>query len=309
MSYLGEIAALSTALCWLGSSVAFAVAGRAVGAQPLNQFRLYAALPLLFLVALVWTGSVWPSHASNERVLLLALSGVAGLVIGDYGFFHALATIGPRLSSVIMALWPACTVGIDAMRGEYPSGGELVGVGLTVTGVALVLLRRGESSWRPDLTRRQWFWGVFGALVGALGQSSGFVMAGIAMEAGPDLKEGIDPLLATIVRMVAATIGMQVIVILQRQPFAMSKVWRHKQAVAMAMLGVVCGPVLGVWMSMVGRRLADNPGVAAALMATTPVFMLPVSVWLYKARVGVLSVVGTLLAVGGVAVCFLQSGR
>ena len=62
-----------------------------------------------------------------------------------------------------------------------------------------------------------------------------------------------------------------------------------------------------------GRRAACAPGsaaagVAAALMGTTPVFMLPVTVWLYRARVGPLGVIGTLLAVAGVAVCFVRGG-
>lgn len=307
MPYLGEIAALLTALCWLGSSLAFAVAGREAGAQPLNQFRLYAALPLLLLLGYGVVGAIWPPHASFERVSLIGLSGLLGLVIGDYGFFHALATIGPRIASVIMSLWPACTVGINLIRGEPPTPGQLLGVGLTVAGVAIVLLQKRTGTWRPELTARQWFWGCVGALIGALGQAGGFVMSRVAMAAGPDLPQGVDPLLATFVRMCAATLGMQLIVILQRRPLAMKEIIRHPKAHRAAWIGVVCGPVLGVWLSMVAAAKAESAGVASALMATTPIFMLPLSMWLYKARVGALGVLGTIMAVAGVAVCFLQS--
>ncbi|HIE70516.1 MAG TPA: DMT family transporter [Planctomycetes bacterium] len=307
MPYLGEIAALVTALCWLGSSLAFAVAGREAGAQSLNQFRLYAALPLLFVLGFALVGKGWPSDASLERISLIGVSGILGLVIGDYGFFHALATIGPRLATVIMSLWPACTVAINLLRGEDPTSGQLLGVGVTVAGVAMVLLGKREGAWRPNLTASQWLWGCVGALVGALGQASGFVMAGIAMEKGADLPSGVDPLLATIVRMCAATIGMQLIVCLQGRPLAMTKIVRNKKALVAAMIGVVCGPVLGVWMSMVGAARAVNTGVASALMATTPIFMLPVAMWFYKARVGPLGILGTILAVAGVAICFLQA--
>lgn len=308
MPYLGEIASLLTALCWLGSSLAFAVAGREAGAQPLNQFRLYAAMPLLFGLGYLLVGSAWPNEASWERVGWIGLSGILGLVIGDYGFFHALATIGPRLSSVIMSLWPACTVAINLARGELPSGGQLLGIALTVGGVAMVLMGKREGKWRPELTARQWFWGCVGALVGAFGQASGFVMAEVAMADGSDLPGGIDPLLATIVRMSAATIGMQVVVSLQRRPLAMVEIVKNKKALLAAWIGVFCGPVFGVWMSMVGAARAQDSGVASALMATTPIFMLPVAMWFYKARVGLLGIVGTVLAVVGVAVCFLQGG-
>lgn len=306
MLYLGEIASLLTALCWLGSSLAFAVAGREVGAQPLNQFRLYAALPFLVVLGFLLVGQGWPTNASFERISLIGLSGLLGLVIGDYGLFHALATIGPRLASVIMALWPACTVGINLLRGESPTTGQLLGIGLTVAGVAMVLLGKREGAWRSDLTARQWLWGCVGALVGALGQASGFVMAEIAMTEGPDMPSGMDPLLATIVRMCAATIGMQIIVCVQRRPFAMVKILRNRKALIAAWIGVACGPVLGVWMSMVGAARSQDSGVAAALMGTTPILMLPVAMLFYKARVGLLGILGTVLAVGGVAVIFLQ---
>src|SRR5690606_22326984 len=148
--------------------------------------------------------------------------------------------------------------------------------------------------------------GCIGAVVGAAGQAGGFVMAGIAMKAGPDLPTGVTPLLATIVRMGAATLGMQLIVCLQRRPLAMRAVVQNKKALLAAMIGVVCGPVLGVWMSMVGVANAQSTGVASALMATTPIFMLPVAIWFYRARVGLLGISGTVLAVVGVAVCILQ---
>ena len=307
MLYLGEIAALLTALCWLGSSLAFAIAGREAGAQPLNQFRLYAALPLLMLLGYWLVGGIWPSQASTERLSLIGVSGLVGLVIGDYGFFYALATIGPRVASVIMSLWPACTVMINVLCGVAPTLGQLLGIGLTGLGVALVLMGKRGGQWRPDLTSRRWVLGCVGALVGAIGQAGGFVMSRIAMEPGPDLPLGVDPLQTTFVRMCAATVGMQVVVTLQRRPVAMRAIVQSPKAHRAAWIGVLCGPVLGVWLSMVAAAEARDAGVASALMATTPIFMLPVSMWLYQARVGASGIFGTFLAVAGVAVCFLQS--
>ncbi len=305
MPYLGEIASLAAALCWLGSSLAFAVAGREVGAQPVSQFRLYAALPILFALGFLLAGKGWPTEASIERLSLIGLSGLIGLVIGDYGFFHALATIGPRLASVIMSLWPACTVAINFLRGEPPTGLQMVGITVTIVGVAIVLAGKREGAWRPELTRKQWLWGCVGALVGATGQASGFVIARVAMAEGANAETAIDPILTTIVRMCAATIGMQIIVTLQRRSLAMTKVMRNRKALVATLIGVICGPVFGVWLSMVGASKSQSDGIASALMATTPVFMLPVSVWLYKARVGMTAIIGTLLAVAGVAICFI----
>lgn len=306
MPYLGETCALLTALCWTGSSSAFAVASRAAGPRAANQFRLYAALPLLLVLALLVTGSCWPEGLGQERLGYLVASGTAGLVLGDIGFFYALATIGPRISSVVFAAWPGMTVGIEALCGRTPSMLVLVGIALTMVGVGLVLLRNREgSSWNPGLQRHQWWLGLGGALLGAAGQAGGFLLAGPGMAVGPDLPGGVDPLHATIVRMATGVVGLQVYLLLLRQPFALRAVLDRPLAIRAALLGALFGPIGGVWLSMVSRVHAQDAGVASALMATTPIFMMPVAWRLYGARIGWLGTVGTLLAVGGVVLCFL----
>lgn len=305
MQYLGECAALGTALCWVGSSLAFAESSRRAGAEATNQFRLYVALPMLLGLGWLVAGRPWPVEASWWRVALLGASGLVGLVIGDIGFFHALATIGPRLASVLMALWPVCTVAIDAALGGAPSGVQLLGITATVCGVTLVLLQRRDRSWRPELSARTWLGGVLGGVVGAVGQAVGFVLAGYAMRPGEDLADGVPPVLATVVRMAFAVFGMQLVVTLRRRSWTMLQVARDGRATLAALCGALFGPVCGVWLSMVARRHADDPGVAAALMATTPIWMLPVTVLWYGARPGAGAVSGTLLAVAGVVTCLL----
>lgn len=305
MPYLGEASALLTAVCWTISSTAFAVASRAVGPLPANQFRLFAALPVLFVLARLLTGAWWPLDASPTQLAWLVSSGVAGLVLGDLGYFYALAKIGPRLCSVVMACWPACAVAVEALAGRWPASVALVGIGMTMAGVTLVLLRsRDGARWNPSTSRRQFAWGLAGALLGAVGQAVGFVFAGYGMQAAGGFP-AVDPLSASVVRMATAVAGLQAFALWQRQPIAVQAVFQDSRALRAALLGALCGPIGGVWLSMVARAEANDAGVAAALMATTPVFMMPLAVWLYRAPIGALGVAGTLLAVAGVAVCFV----
>jgi len=303
--YLGETCALATAVCWTISSTAFAVASRAVGPLPANQFRLFAALPVLFVLTWLVTGSLWPHGASSGQLGWLVLSGLAGLVVGDLGYFYALAKIGPRLCSVVMACWPACAVAIEAGAGRVPGAWSLGGIGLTMAGVTVVLLRsRDGRSWNPTTSPRQVVLGLLGAALGAVGQAAGFVFAGHAMR-GDGAVAAVDPLSATLVRMASAVVGLQVWALLHRQPIAVQGVFSDGRALRAAALGAACGPIGGVWLSMIARSQAADAGVAAALMATTPIFMLPLSAWLYRAPIGPLGVAGTVLAVAGVAVCWL----
>jgi len=305
VSYLGETCALATAVCWTISSTAFAVASRAVGPLPANQFRLFVALPVLFVLTWLVTGSFWPHGASSGQLGWLVLSGLAGLVVGDLGYFYALAKIGPRLCSVVMACWPACAVAIEAGAGRVPGAWSLGGIALTMAGVTVVLLRsRDGAHWNPTTSRRQAMLGLLGAALGAVGQAAGFVFAGHAM-VGEDAIVGVDPLSATLVRMVAAVVGLQTWAVLHRQPIAVQVVFGDGQALRAATIGAVCGPIGGVWLSMIARANASDAGVAAALMATTPIFMLPLAAWLYQAPIGRLGAAGTVLAVAGVALCWL----
>ena len=305
MPYLGETCALLTAVCFTASSLSFGISSRAVGGIATNQFRLWAALPVLGVLVWSLTGSLWPAAAPPDRLLLLALSGVVGLVLGDIGYFHALATIGPRLSSVVNATWPALATGFAVLQGELPNALMVLGITMSMAGVVVVLLRGREgSAWRPDLTRTQWWTGVGGAVLGAFGQAGGVVLAKAGMASATGLPDGVDPLLATFVRMVAAAVGLQLVATLQRRPLAMLAVVRHRSALAGASVGMVFGPVLGVWLSMTAAHLAPL-GVAATLMATIPIFMMPVSKIAYGARIGVLGFLGTLLTVGGIALLLL----
>ncbi|MCR9248420.1 MAG: DMT family transporter [bacterium] len=304
MPYLGEVCALVTASMWALSGITFGVATKSVGGFATNHFRIWAALPPLAIMALVSQGTLLPAGMNGERATLLVLSGFVGLVIGDLGYFHALATIGPRLASVVMATWPVMALGLGPLAGESFDGVVLPGVLVTVLGVALVLATGRSSSWNPATTPRQRLTGLIGAVVAALGQAGGVVLARYAMVADADLPAGLDPLGATLVRMAAAVLGLQLVALLRQKPLAGAAVVRRPAAQRGALLGTLFGPVIGVWMSMVASKESANVGVAAALMATAPLFMIPLARWAYGSRISWVGWLGTLLTVAGAALCF-----
>jgi len=304
MQYQGELFAVLAAICFTGSGVAFAIASKAVGPVPANHFRLVVGVPALLGIGWLVTGQWWPIDLSNERFMLLVASGLVGLVLGDIGFFHALATVGPRTSTVVMAGWPLITVLVAALGGDLPSAPVLAGITMTIVGVALVLLRSPDgAAWRPDLRRSQRLSGIAGAVLGAVGQAIGFELAGAGMAKGPDLPNGVEPITATVVRMTAALLGLWLVVAARRQPFAFTAVLAHRRALTAAAWGALFGPIAGVTLTMFARKHAAVPSVASALIATTPIFMMPVARVVYGSRIGGFGVVGTLLAVGGALLC------
>ena len=79
---------------------------------------------------------------------------------------------------------------------------------------------------------------------------------------------------------------------------------KDRRAMGLTATGAFFGPFLGVSLSLVAVQLIPA-GVAASLMAVTPVLIIPVVVLLGRERVGPGGVAGALLAVAGVAVLFL----
>src|ERR1051325_5737551 len=146
----------------------------------------------------------------------------------------------------------------------------------------MVLLRsKVVSAWNRNLTAGTRALAVAGALVGALGQAGGWALSRRAMAPAPELPDGVTPMSAALVRMAAACAGIFLVALLGRRVGAFIRVCRDGRAFGPALGGPTLGPVLGVWLSMIAARYARSS--AAAIIATTPIWMMPVSWFTYRA--------------------------
>jgi drug/metabolite transporter (DMT)-like permease len=82
------------------------------------------------------------------------------------------------------------------------------------------------------------------------------------------------------------------------------QVIENPRAMKMIVAASIVGPFIGVWLSLVAVR-ATYVGIASVLMALTPIILLPVVKWGFKERVSSRAVVGTVVAMVGVAVIFM----
>ena len=290
---LGELLSLATALCWALTNLFFGEATRRVGAFTVNMMRLPVALAVLtvpvFLMSSPWTG------AGQREVGLLAVSGLVGLLVGDIAWLAALPRLGARLTVLVLALAPvfASLAGL-VILGEHLGPSAVVGIAVTLAGVALVVTERGSGPATAHLGP-----GLVLALVAASCQGIALVVAKLGMA------EGISALSATWVRLVAATAGLLVLAAARGRlrPRALVRA-AHPAAWAIAG-GILLGPLVGVWLSLVAVRLTDV-GVAATLMATSPVLIIPVAMITERYRPTLRATLGTLVAVAGVALLMLR---
>jgi drug/metabolite transporter (DMT)-like permease len=297
-NYLGEISALLTSFFWAGSSVFFTLGGKVYGSLVVNRVRLLMALVFLMLTNWVLYGSPIPWDAGWNAWFWLGISGFVGLVLGDIFLFQAFLWLGPRVTMLIMSLHPVIG-GLTAwlFLGEKLRGLEWVGILLALSGIAWVVWEgnaQNKTQQNPNYVR-----GILFALGAAAGQAIGLVLS------KKGLVNDFPAISANVIRMVAAAASLWTITIFQGQvKYTFQQVRQHPRGNWFTLGGAIFGPFVGVSFSLYAVQYA-NVGVASTLMALAPILLLPISYFVFKERFGWGAIVGTLLAISGVALLFL----
>ena len=150
-NYIGEIAALSTALCWAITATSFEHSAKKIGSMNLNLMRLLLGLVFLSTFTFLTRGFVLPTDASTSGWFWLLLSGFVGIVLGDLLLFEAFVRIGSRISMLIYASVPPLS-GIMAylFLNESMSVIQIFGMFVTLVGIASVILVSEKESGKVD---------------------------------------------------------------------------------------------------------------------------------------------------------------
>jgi len=296
--YLGEIAGLSTSLCYAINAIFITKASQHVGAVISNRLRIAFALIYLMLINLLFFHAPLPFSAGSDLWGWLSLSGVIGLAFGDLFLFESFMRVGPQVGSLLLSLSPI----VGALEawiffGETLTAAEIFGIGLTLAGIIWVIFVRGASEERSHL---HMLGGVSFGVLSAIFQATGFVFSKQGMSSG------LSPFQANSIRMLAALLISLLIMFLQRDSArTICTLRENPSSLRLLAIAGFIGPVLGVSASLLSVQYAEV-GVAGALTSLSPIFMLPLGFFLLKEKVHWQAVAGTLLALGGVAVLFLS---
>jgi len=299
MGNLGAFAALATAVSWTITALAFEYAGKRIGSFALNFLRLAVGFVLLGLWCLATQGYFLPLGAPTSAWLWLSASGIVGLVIGDLLLFQAFIDIGSRISMLIYASAPALTAVLGfGFLGERLAGLALLGMALTLAGIAFVVLGKGAKiEKRHSKSKGVRLRGFLCAAGGALGQAGGLVLSKIG--AG-----SMDPFAGTQIRVTAALVAFGAVLLAAGAWKGTFKALEDGKALASLGVGSFFGPFLGVSLSLLAVQSTDT-GVAAAIMSIVPVLIIAPSAIIYKERIRSREIIGSVAAVAGVFVLFM----
>lgn len=292
---MGELYAVAAAITWAFGSLLFARIGRdGVPPGAMNLGKLIVAGALLSLTALALTGHVVPLHAPASALLLLTLSGLAGLSIGDTAYFSAIVALGVPRAILLLSSAPVfAALGGFLWLGETLDARSLLGMALVFGGITLVVVRPdapGESSTR----------GIVFGVIAALGQAAGSLLSRRAMQVG------LEPLAAAVGRILTGGVGLYVIALLTRDAVPWTRALFTRRTFVRVGLASLVGTYAGIWLAQHALLKTRSTGVATTLLATSPVFALPLAHLAGNERMTLRAVLGVLVTIAGIAVLSIR---
>jgi drug/metabolite transporter (DMT)-like permease len=240
-------------------------------------------------------GRLLPSDVTAHHWFWFGLSGIIGFAIGDTLLFRSFVLIGPRLGMLTMSLVPIFgTVIAWLFLHEVLDLKDMGAIIITIVGISWVILGRETKSHEQG----QFFTGIICGIGGAFCQALGLILSKKGLE------NNFSALAGNIIRILIATAAIWIVALLRSEVSSTIGKLRNKKARITMYGGAFCGPFVGVWLSLVAVQ-HTYVGIASTLIALPPIFLIPLSHWIFKEKITIVSVLGTIVAMSGVALIFL----
>jgi drug/metabolite transporter (DMT)-like permease len=290
----GEAAALTAAALWASAVVWFRPAIARHGAQVVNLLKGLVATALLAVTAAFTGGFHALAVAPATALGWMGASAIAGLTLGDTALFAAVRRTGAHTALLLQTLAPVFTAALALPAGERLAAGEWLGAAVVLAGVAMVVGpgARGPQA-APAAHRAAWRAGLAFGVLAAFGQGAGVALAKPALDV-------LAVLPATLLRLAVGSAGLAIVGIrsglVRRTVTALADPVTRRTAVPASVLGTYLSMLLMM------ASIAWAPAtIASVLLSTSPVMGMVVEAVVDRRRPAAVAVVGTFVAVAGVA--------
>ncbi|MFI5299907.1 MAG: DMT family transporter [Polyangiales bacterium] len=301
-SGFGEICGLVAALTWAVGSLLFTKIGARTSSGAMSLGKTTSAALMLVamqvLLARAHGEAIVPATLYGRPGALLALSAIVGLAIGDTALFGSMLTLGAPRAMLIHSSAPIfAAIAGRVFLHEQLSLRAIVGIAITVSGIAVVISgRRDGAPLTPAKLRK----GVALGLIAAVGQATGSVLSRQAT------KGALSPIAAASFRLCVGAIALAVVML----PSGHTRAWLRELRIDRTWLRVAgasfIGSCCGLWLAQTSLKESQSVGVAATLLATTPIFLLPLAHLAKIERMTARASFGVASAICGVAALTLR---
>ncbi|MBN1845218.1 MAG: DMT family transporter [Sedimentisphaerales bacterium] len=298
--------AVITTFLFALSAVSAGRTTRLLGGTPANFCRL--VLATLFLTCWAYSRG---QGITGRSFGWFFLSGVIGFGLGDLALYGAFSRIGARLG-VLMCLCLSAPLGALmewVWLGTRLSLPEILWGMIILAGVAVALVPDQRS---PALAG-SWVIGTLFGLIAAFGQGGGAVLTrkayAVARQAGLYIDGGTAAFQRILGGLLLTIVVILVCQAAGRRPFsgpvgtgsvpsAGTARQRWRKAWPWVIVNSLCGPALGV--ACFQWALSETPtGIVLAIVATTPLAVIPFVLILEGERPSLRSLIGGVIAVAG----------
>ena len=300
--YGGELAGIGASCAWAVGALLFSRV--AVPAAAINLFKNTVGTLMLLVTLAVTSGLTHRPLLSADLAAWgwLVLSSVAGLVLGDTFYFRSLQILGARRGLVLGTLAPPLVVVIAWLQlGEAPTAALILGMGVTLAGIAWVVLERGGTTEGAGHYPGTVTSGVIFGVLGAAGQALGVVWSRQAMV-------GLDTSEASFIRLLAAAVIGLLYALYRGHLAGWGRRVLARGTRSRLLPATLSGTYVGIWLSLIAYKHSTSAAVATTLTSLQPLFVLPL-VWMFLGqKLSRRAVLGAAVAVLGVVVLFLGVG-
>jgi drug/metabolite transporter (DMT)-like permease len=298
------LAALLSTLLFSISAICGQRSAKQIGGVEANFWRICVAAAFLG----IWA-NFFGTKMKGEALPIFALSGLMGIGFGDTGYFQALTRLGTRRTVLIMQCFtaPAAALIEWLWLGTKLNAGEFFFIAVILAGVA-VAMAPGEHLKIPH---RQLVIGISFGLFAALGGALGAVLSRKAYAVAFATGEHPDPGTTGYQRVLGGALVPAIILLAAkwRSAHAHGGVFEGKAYQVSRekwgriwpwVLGnAIAGQTLGV--TAMQWALEKTPtGIVTAIIAMTPVVVLPLTRLVDNEKIGVRSLAGAGIGVTGV---------
>ena len=270
---LPTLAGLGASTGWAAGSLLAQSPASRLGTFEFTRIQLIACSAILAALCSIW--GLWSTIDWSHWSAFVS-STLIGIFLGNLAMIECLRQGGARRTELLLSLKAPLVAGMALLWfGETLSAVDLLGAGLSLTGVVIAILAGGDAPAAPNTARGPLLWVI------ALGLTATGCMGYGFLVLKPALDAGLAPLAASALRLLGAAFVVSLIA-LWPTPQLRAKAPLTPKLLGQTILPGVIGYVISS--SLLLYAFAYLPaGIAVVLASLSPVLILPM-LWLKEAQ-------------------------
>lgn len=290
--YLGEALSLLSAVLWAVAVILFRKSGEKVHPLALNMFK--NTLAFVLLLPTIWLfGETLIRPVPSSAYILLLLSGVIGIGLGDTLFFTSLNLLGAGLTGIVICLYSPFIIMLSVLwLGESLALLQVIGAFLIISAVLIATIEKRDER----ISNSRLLLGILSGVFSSACMAVGIVMIKPLLERSPLLW-------LTEVRLVGGSVALVLILLLHPRRRRIVNSLISRQSWQYTISGSFFGAYVAmiVWLAGMKYTLAS---IASALNQTSTIFIFILAGIFLKEPFNVRRTIGIILAVMGVFLVF-----